>query len=578
MIKNSLLRIILLIWLSAGVSYGQTLSNDVQRQFNQGIEAYEQLDFENAAEIFLPIGIPESYLFAGKSYYALGRYQSAIQALQDARKNAPSEIYHEAGYTLALAHLNSRRIAPAFDILDEIISEFGDTSLNERARELFEEFNQFLLPKDRIKAVRESQRQSVKDTLLTYGVKHSSREDGNYFIQEAVQMGLPPELITKLNRNLTYLIDNVEFKPKVPNGFVYNIGVLLPQQEHGTPLYNVSRELYYGMLMAIEQFNSDQDEVRVALNVVEKKDEEDVEVLFKSLVEDYQSDIIFGPLFSDDAAAVAELSKQNVIPVIAPLANSDEIAGNSSYFFQANPTFATRGRVMADIAMDKLGYDSLAVMVDRNSTGAVEARAFRERIEEKGGEMVHYFDIDFHSRRFDVSDYTQFFAGTTDILEDSTITLRNVDAVFMPFTGSAAKTMIDIVLTDLQAFRSRVSIIGTEEWGLNRISLDAISRFNIVYSGIFDREMNSEAAQEFLAQYIDRFGHEPELFAIHGYDNAQFILEAMRSAIHPSSLADEYRSMPEFKGIGQRIFYNETQVNQAIEARLLSSSGYLLIE
>ena len=52
----------------------------------------------------------------------------------------------------------------------------------------------------------------------------------------------------------------------------------------------------------------------------------------------------------------------------------------------------------------------------------------------------------------------------------------------------------------------------------------------------------------------------------------------MRSAIHPASLAKEYRTMPEFKGIGQHIFYNGTQVNQSIEARLLSPNGYLLIE
>lgn len=575
MLKKYLL-IVLLSSLALNVAEAQRVtSSDV---FNAASEAYKAFEFEQAATLFKTLDAPEAKLMAGKSYYALGRFSDASSMLLEAKINATPDIYYEAAYTLGLVYLNTREFSKAFDVLFEVKNNTPDQSLSEKADQLFNDFNKFLLPGQRIDAVRESKHVGVKEALLLYGVKHSSTEDGVFLIARASELGLSPQFISTLRRNQTYYIDNVSFTPAVPKGFTYNIGVLLPQQNRNEQVYNVSRELYFGLLMAVEQFNSDQDDIRVALHVAEADSGVTLEDLITELAETKNADVIFGPLFSQDAALVAQLSKKLNIPVLAPLANSEELTGISDWFFQTNPTFSVRGKRMAEVAYHKLGYRDVSIMNDRNSSGAIEARAFRHQMEEYGANIVHHFEIDFRMRRFDVADFTQHFAGHESLLQDTTITLQPVDAIFLPLTGTASNTMIDIVLTDLQVFRSRVSVIGTEDWGLNRLNQEAVGRFNIVYSGIFDRTMENGRARTFLNQYRSRFGHTPELFALNGYDNGMFILNAFREAGHPSYLADTFRNKNPFIGVAQQIHFKGTQVNQAVEPRLLTQTGHIVIQ
>lgn len=575
MIKKYLLFLLLLCMIPFTVDAQRIRSQDV---FQSASEAYASFEFEQAATLFASIDSPEAQLMAGKSFYALGRFSEALPFLKEAKKNATADIYHEASFTISLVKLNTREFSRAFDLLHEVIQNTPDQSLKAKAISLFDDFNKFLLPTQRIDAVRESKHTTVREALMMYGVKHSSQDDGAFLIGQAVQLGMSPDFIAQLRRNQTYYIDNVTFTPVVPKGFTYNVGVLLPQQNRNEQVYNVSRELYFGLLMAVEQFNSDQDDIRVAIHVAEADSGTTLETMMTDLAENKNADVIFGPLFSQDASTVAQLSKKLNIPVLAPLANAEELGGISEWFFQSNPTFSVRGKKMAEVAFNKLGYRDVSIMNDRNSSGAIEARAFRQRMEELGANIVHHFEIDFRMRRFDVADFTQHFAGHQSFLQDTTITLQHVDAVFLPLTGTASNTMIDIVLTDLQVFRSRVSVLGTEDWGMQRINQEAVGRFNIVYSGIFDRGMDGDRARNFLRNYRNRFGHTPELFALNGFDNGMFILNAFREAGHPSYLANTLRNMDMFKGVAQNIHFQGTQVNQAVEPRLLTQTGYIVIQ
>lgn len=561
----------LLVSLSFQTIHAQTgLTFEEEDLFNIGLDFYRYSEFQKAAAVFVRLDTPEAHLFAGKSYFNLGEHQKASEHLTRARSGSTPDVHFDASYTLALNFFRMKRFGEALDLLYNIKNDSPWPDLAEQASLDFDAINRFIMPEQRVAAVLGSRIQPVREIILTYAIQNLDRMAGQRLIGEVQEAGIRDAWVTGLRSHLNSHFADVVFVPELPDGYVFNIGVLLPQQDRTEDVYQVSRELYYGLLMAAEDFNRGTDRARVAVHVAHHEPGTSIGDMFTKLKQDHYADVIFGPLYSNDAKVLAELSAIHSVPVVAPLANSDDLSGKSRYFFQSNPNFSIRGRKMADIAVNTLGYDTLAIIVDVNSNGLIEARAFRQRAEELGAEVAYFFSADFWARRFEVSDFTQYFAGSHRLLEDTTITLRHVDALFLPFTGEAGTTLIERTLTDLLALRSRVSIIGTEEWGLANVTPEAMNRFNIVYSAVFNRDNTAEDVTGFRADYENRFGHEPDMFAFAGYDNGRFIMQALLEAANPLRLPEVMRSKPLFEGLGQHIFFDGGQVNTAIQPLLMT--------
>lgn len=60
----------------------------------------------------------------GKTYFMLGEFPTAVTELEAALKLAPND--HDVAYTLGLGHLKQRQFAPAKQIYDRILKQFGD--------------------------------------------------------------------------------------------------------------------------------------------------------------------------------------------------------------------------------------------------------------------------------------------------------------------------------------------------------------------------------------------------------------------------------------------------------------------
>ncbi len=95
------------------------------QSMDEGIEYYQQGDFEQALQIFNNIGTPQGRLFAGKSYYSLGQYLTAKTYLNQIDQEAEKEIYLEAEYTTALVDFQLGLYGDALNRLyDTLIDPF----------------------------------------------------------------------------------------------------------------------------------------------------------------------------------------------------------------------------------------------------------------------------------------------------------------------------------------------------------------------------------------------------------------------------------------------------------------------
>lgn len=564
---------------------GTTYSQDYNDQFREAMDLYEQGNFIEAADLFKTINAPEARLFAGKSYFAASRYIIATEYLNEARSGGVRRIADEAAYTLALTYFQTRQYGRSLDLLHEIMNDMAIVAaLRNDARDFFNKTIAWLSPSQRRSAFEHSQVPEVHRLLLLDGIDHHPSETGEALLGVFERHFNPdennPDYLEARRRlenrkNREELRPDLSTFPPAPGGITFNVGVLLPAYDPGSEPYEVSQGLYYGIMMAADEFNRRNPDIKVKLHY---SDVSDPAAAFSDMVWNNNADLIIGPLFSESVSIVAPLAEKYGIPVLAPLANSDDLNRDFAYLYQSNPTFRARGRKMAEFAVERMGLRRLAIMVETNSLGMDEALAFRDEAEKLGATIVHFFHEDFGARAFDLTDFTVYFSDP-DVLMNldpelyENIELEPVDALYIPFTGQAAPTLINLVLTDLQANRSDAVILGSQELGMNEINSDFMQYFRMYYTESMSISEGNEDVINYRIDYRNRFGVDANMFGFVGYDTANFIFRALEEFQNPALLNYHMRFRPAWNGLSAILDFDGSYVNQGVQIHRIESSG-----
>lgn len=655
------LLLLLLCSIAASGAYAQSPYSPLSEEiFQDALEHYRNFDYEKAAEVFSEVDeIPEAQLLLGNSLYALGRYREAVRILEAVLEAELLDVSQEARYTLGLTELSRRNYEDGLFHLQQLNSGRAFTpELQEQAEAQILNYARFFSYEQRIQLL-ESERMGeapeVAFILLREGMRlHPATQIRElYTIAQRIQ--LPEARVRELRRILRNRLEEArmdgnaaaaeveaeieaeeqeeeqETQPEendpgadddatlqipdlsVPDGFTYHIGVVLPQQEQNEQGYEVSRALYFGLLMAAEEYNQNQNSRRVQLHLVDfnpvaevVSDTTEAESLeadndemtpadsalaaepafiryTRQLLENQPLDMLFGPLFTTEAAELAELAKEHQIPLIAPLANSEDLTEDNAWVFHANPTFKVRGERMAEIATQYLGQRRISILVERGSLGETDALAFRNRAIELGAEIPYFFNENLQARQFDVRPFTRYFTSDVSLLnfsdereeENFERNLKPTDALYVPLTGQPASTIFNLLMTQLRALRSDIQIIGSQELGSTDIIEAAAQRFRLVYSETFYRASeNEEAFTKFEDSYQARFGSQAQSFSYIGYNTGRFMQEALERAANPQYTGTALRILPDYEGLGQHIHFDGGQINTALIPMRYGEEGY----
>ncbi len=158
------------------------------------------------------------------------------------------------------------------------------------------------------------------------------------------------------------------------------IGALLPL-EYGS---GVGDRLLLGIQLALDNYNAT---AKTKVGLVLKNYRGVVLNLYSdmdALAGDTSVKAIIGPVFSDDVSAIAHLADTAHVPTITPTATQSGLTKGNPYLFQANPSFKTRGRAMANYAVNVLHLRRIAVLAPSDSYGKVIAGYFVDRLKELG--------------------------------------------------------------------------------------------------------------------------------------------------------------------------------------------------
>lgn len=177
----------------------------------------------------------------------------------------------------------------------------------------------------------------------------------------------------------------------VPQTFsqTVTIGAALPLMEDSDDenAQMLGKEILAGMNFALNDYNR---APKIKIKFVTKDTKRDAQTCADAvtkLAEEDSADVILGPVFSMELEAVTDIALEDEIPVVSPTATGDQLAENHDYIFQLNPSYAVRGRLMADYLVKELGMKNFAV-ISESSYGINFSNHFTTEVKKLGGTIA----------------------------------------------------------------------------------------------------------------------------------------------------------------------------------------------
>lgn len=574
-LKQYLLTLLLSTTLFCSIGLAQT--------FEEGYELYQQEQFRDALEIFKQLEEDNRKdLYVGKCYLALGNYLQAGIHLKNATEINQESVSNEAYYSLAINEFRLNNIGNSIKILNDLKSRRDRTGIRVQSQRFYNEILRYITDNQRFELFWQLDEPGIRYDLVRSAVGRAEYATVRAMLNELETLSNiyqdTSEIATireAVGTRETYIRSPFR-RYQAPEGMVYHVGVALPSFDVDEPEFVVSRDLYFGMMLAADDFNARNPGQKIFLRFRDTHAHPDsIPLVMEELIWNEHVDAVMGPLYSDEAEIMSLLAERYEIPMLTPLANSDEINLGHNYTFQLNPTFSVHGKQMANFAVNELNLDTLAVIAESNSIGQSSALAFRYEAERLGAHIAYFIDKDFASMGYNLTEVTEIFT-TDEILVDS-LNIKPVKGVYAPFTGQAANTLINLLMTDLEAMGSDVIVMGSEEWRNARYTNAQRANFAIYFTQNYGTLADNETIEFFEQDFNNRFGFAPDHFARVGYDTGSFLFKTLEEVGNPALLKHALRESPEFTGLSMRIHFDNSQINRLVQVEPLTDTAREII-
>ena len=249
-----------------------------------------------------------------------------------------------------------------------------------------------------------------------------------------------------------------------------------------------------------------------------------------------------GPAASGSFMATIPVAMQNKVPVISASATADkgvtvDDKGNvNEYVFRLCFNDSFQGVTMANFALNNLEAKKAVIIKDNSSDyGKGLAENFKETFENAGGQIV--------SEEGYVSKDKDFNAILTKIKG------KDFDVIFIPGYYQEA----GLIIKQARDLGIDAPVLGADGFDspvlLELAGAEALN--DVYYSNHYSSLDQDPLVQEFITNYKERYGTEPNAFNALGYDLGKYIADAIGRAgsQEPEEIKDALKSTKGFQGI-----------------------------
>ncbi len=250
-----------------------------------------------------------------------------------------------------------------------------------------------------------------------------------------------------------------------------------------------------------------------------------------------------GGVTSAEALAMVPIADEQNQILLSPSASLPQLTGISSNFFRIFPSDFSEGTVMAKFAVDTYRVKSAVILAKEETYAKGIQEVFRDEFQRKGGQIVEIIE---------------FPANTSDFaaLVDRVNTLKP-EAVYL----AAYADEIRAIIRELRRQKFSGNILTTSSFA----AAETIAKTGADAEGVLFTQTALELEgdtplqiKSFVAAYRAKFGSDPDLYAAHGYDAYQVLVEALRQGgTSASSFWKGMRNIREYPGVTGTFQFDE---------------------
>ena len=549
---------ITLILLTFNLTYSQGVTEEeINNQFDKAVASFNSGKFDEALTAFNKIIIDYKYnskttaseFFKAKSYLELKQFNQFKFTAEQFIKVYPNSNYVDEFRLLLTKYY--LEVANYYNALREIlfiIEKTNSTSYELKAREIGEGIS--------AKYLNETQLERMSSSFNSDKVKsYLMLQQGKYLIRNGNSSGAKnkfEELISSYPESAEYteakkLVDySYSAKPSTTV-----IGVMLPLETNPAGEYNnlPAAEILEGIKFAVDEFNKLRSDKIGLLIRDTKKDVNEIKKIKEEFVSLNSLVAVIGPIFSNEVRSALEEFDDYDIPIISPTATDDDLTSISHNFFQANPSFSIRGKIMAQYVFYVENKRTVSVMNSIEGYSPILAASFINEFENLGGKVVRK-----ESFR---NDYTDFSGPISKIYSDS----LTIEGIYIPLSDNSVTPFI---FSELIKYGMKIPLYGNQDWFTAKgfETAPEISN-NLVFESDYFVDFNSDAYKNFSEQFTLSTGKDVNRNVLYGYDAAKYIVTALRNT-EPGrkSLVDKMISGMVSSGLRNNISFDERRVNK----------------
>ncbi len=362
-------------------------------------------------------------------------------------------------------------------------------------------------------------------------------------------------------------IQNLKSKNKSSKNTL-EIAVLLPLSGE---MNSYAQEIYNGVVIAAEQIRQKN---KIDLNITPydtKGDPIETGRIVKQICKSYDTDLIIGPLTSQEASVASASLNCEYLPMIIPAATDAGLTLLSENSFQLSPNIELQGIRMAEYAINILNADTALIITPTSGEHLKMSAAFSDRFTMLGGEIIsiEYYrprDKDFGKiirqvkatllgRHPDSIFIVDKDGDTLDVEEIEAY----VDCIFLP----GAPERLRLLIPQISFYNLNSFFLGSDGWGAESVlKLEERYTRNAVFPSPFLSSGDSEQYLKFASLYEARYASRPTRLASLGYDALNIcFLNVKRRRPDSEALLKSLNSKKQNAGVSGTIKFGRNREN-----------------
>ena len=550
--------IVMLLNFTTNLAYSQGVTEEeINNQFDDAVTLFDSGKFNEALIIFDKIISDYSYNSkTTASKFLKAKIQLELKQYNQFKYTTDQflEEYPNSNYVDEIRLLNTKynlEIANYYNAFREIlfiIEKTNSIAYEQKAKKIGEGISAKHLNDTQLDKLNSSfNNNKVKSFILLQKGKYLIRNGDSFSAKIMFE-----ELIKKYPESAEY----VEAKKLVDYSFSAQptttvIGVMLPLEINsaGENSNQPATEILEGIKFAIDEFNKLRSN-KIGLIIRDTK--KDINEILK-IKEEFTSlnslIAIIGPIFSNEVRATLEEFEEYDIPIISPTATDDDLTSLNHNFFQANPSFSVRGKLMAQYVFYVENKRTVSVMNSIEGYSPILAGSFIEEFENLGGKILK--KVSFKN------DLTDFSEPISKIFSDSLI----IEGLYIPLSDNSVTPYI---LSELVKYGIKITLYGNQDWFTAKgFETAAEISNNLIFESDYFVDFSSEAYNTFNEQFSSLTGKDVNRNVLYGYDAAKFVLTAYRNSESSRKyLVDKMISGMVNTGLHNNISFDERRVNK----------------